>query len=714
MSVGGLSAIAEQQSRGASIDASAFEDIDEIEDEGDESDEMDGGGGELQRGMEGERVLKSGFLLKKQERRKVSSLPMVHADTRLGSVGGLCCARRNWPTTRMTGYVNKHTPDRRSSQEYSLKRVLDLRSVQTVAPVTVKKHSFAFGIVTSKRTFLAKASSQDEMDDWVRAINQARRKLSERHEEEHVRRAMAQPMAVPPGRSPQEPIETHPGTFSSAFTTGTAGSYSSPQGMTGSYFTPKAGGLGANAGVGFGEWGGSHAGGLSPLPPSPMDTSNLSNQVSLMSLAQSPSLSTSTSGPRMTPSRMVSSSTQREPSSSSIGSSEQFHLQAASGAITGAGASSDEEEQYSSDPALNPLNIQQAPVDPNKVILSAYLMKRSKGRGRKVWRKRWFYLTSQGLTYTKSHMVRFHCASHPLRASPSMNSADQQDPRPLRYIPLSNVLDALEFDPESSAEDPSDSESDMPNESALGRSFTSTKKSSGPSNAKTAPGAGGANDEHLFRICTATKTLVLCAPTEEDEIKWLAAFRALLSRQRERSTSDHIPPGEGIPPRIALPPAPSQSQGQGQGQMPVPLITQQPPTPASLPPKNPDGPEPSPTGTIHPPAMSLSLSPSVMGAGTGAPPSGPTPIELPPPVSTPSATAPSTSSASGLASGAGSAPGQGQGYGPGYAAASGGANASPSGRGRSATYIAKGAVADVIRRFHPETHHKELPATPGA
>jgi hypothetical protein len=44
-------------------------------------------------------------------------------------------------------------------------------------------------------------------------------------------------------------------------------------------------------------------------------------------------------------------------------------------------------------------------VDPKKIILSAYLMKRSKGRGRKVWKKRWFFLTSQGLTYTKSHMV---------------------------------------------------------------------------------------------------------------------------------------------------------------------------------------------------------------------------------------------------------------------------------------------------------------------
>ena len=42
--------------------------------EGEESDDAEVQGGELQRGMEGERMVKSGFLYKKQERRKVSSL----------------------------------------------------------------------------------------------------------------------------------------------------------------------------------------------------------------------------------------------------------------------------------------------------------------------------------------------------------------------------------------------------------------------------------------------------------------------------------------------------------------------------------------------------------------------------------------------------------------------------------------------------------------
>lgn len=41
--------------------------------------------------------------------------------------------------------------------------------------------------------------------------------------------------------------------------------------------------------------------------------------------------------------------------------------------------------------------------DPNKVILSGYLMKQGK---RKTWRKRWFVLTSGMLMYSRSHMVR--------------------------------------------------------------------------------------------------------------------------------------------------------------------------------------------------------------------------------------------------------------------------------------------------------------------
>lgn len=56
------------------------EEEDDGEGEGDaESDEGEGGG-ELARGMEGERVVKSGYLMKKQERRKVSCLTAKVAD----------------------------------------------------------------------------------------------------------------------------------------------------------------------------------------------------------------------------------------------------------------------------------------------------------------------------------------------------------------------------------------------------------------------------------------------------------------------------------------------------------------------------------------------------------------------------------------------------------------------------------------------------------
>lgn len=47
-----------------------------------------------------------------------------------------------------------------------------------------------------------------------------------------------------------------------------------------------------------------------------------------------------------------------------------------------------------------------------------------------------------------------------------------------------------------------------------------------------------ANDAHTFKIVTTKRTLLLCAPSEEDEIKWLGAVRALIAR---RSGSGGVP-----------------------------------------------------------------------------------------------------------------------------------------------------------------------------
>lgn len=44
---------------------------------------------------------------------------------------------------------------------------------------------------------------------------------------------------------------------------------------------------------------------------------------------------------------------------------------------------------------------------------------------------------------------------------------------------------------------------------------------------------GGVNSKHTFKIVTTKRTLVLCAPSEEESIKWLSAVRALIARRSE-------------------------------------------------------------------------------------------------------------------------------------------------------------------------------------
>lgn len=48
--------------------------------------------------------------------------------------------------------------------------------------------------------------------------------------------------------------------------------------------------------------------------------------------------------------------------------------------------------------------------------------------------------------------------------------------------------------------------------------------------------ADGLYASHTFKIITTKRTLLLCAPTEEDEIKWLGAIRALIARRSGTGT----------------------------------------------------------------------------------------------------------------------------------------------------------------------------------
>ena len=302
-----------------------------------------------------------------------------------------------------------------------------------------------------------------------------------------------------------------------------------------------------------------------------------------------------------------------------------------------------------------------------------------------------------------------------------------QDNKASRHIPLSSILDALE-QPADSSQDASDSDSDGhghgpqrsgsksvrspsmrkgtsfmpipgsgssraegvlgssltsgfgtsadpssvggPSGSALGTSYASTSAPMGQS-PSAAPGLGGPNagGDHLFRLITAKRTYTLCAPTEEDEIKWLAGVKALLNREREKSSQAHgsaqaqgSAAGMGSPtvggeapalsraypvtaqPQVQQPQQQQQAQGQGYGQGQVPRITQQPPTP--------------------------SLSPNASSVQVQAQAAQPTPAYA---TQRPQQQPDSPTSPTSL-----------------------------SGRGRSATYTAKSAVEEVVRRYHPE------------
>lgn len=523
--------------------------------------------------------------------------------------------------------------------------MINLREIHTVAPVVIKKHPNTFGIVVPKRTFFVKAPSVAEMDEWVHAINEMRRRISEK-EEEAKRDHHPKSMSV--SRNP--PILHSIDTVSPTNTTYMGPIVSSPQPTV-----------------------------LSPS--SPIDN-NLTSRFAKISLpARSPSNqsihtlqgSHISSGISNIASRGVSGPSKREASTGSMSSAD--HLRN----VRPPASSEDEDE----------LETPVAPADPKKVILSAYLMKQSKRR-KDVWRKRWFVLTSSALAYSRSHMVSyFH--SH---LSQSDSNPMIQETKAQQVIPLSSILDALEvLDPASDG-----NESDRlsahghthPVHSHSHHSFTHAQSPTSSSrqfmrgrlgsNPTSADTRLSKDDEHIFRLITAKRTFHLCAPTEEDEIKWLAAFRALLEQQRgERSASFNVGGSSAQPNQQA-----QSSQGQGK-RMTVPVITQQPPTPGL--------------------SSSVSLNSSVQDPMSASsvleppiPASGVAP--LPPLPSGSQATSTPTSAQSQ------SQTQQSQPQDPPSAQSQvhvGGVPPSNGGqRGRSATYTAKSAVADVVRRFHAE------------
>ncbi|KAG9104444.1 hypothetical protein FRC06_002390 [Ceratobasidium sp. 370] len=118
------------------------------------------------------------------------------------------------------------------------------------------------------------------------------------------------------------------------------------------------------------------------------------------------------------------------------------------------------------------------PIDPKQIVLQGYLMKC--GTHMKNWRKRYFILTPETLKYGKSHM--------------SMKN--------MRSVQVTQILDAIET--------------------------TASSKGIAPS---ISPPTSSGDKEHIFKIITPKRSFMLCAPSEEEEIKWLSAVRALIARR---------------------------------------------------------------------------------------------------------------------------------------------------------------------------------------
>ncbi|RIB18736.1 hypothetical protein C2G38_2141975 [Gigaspora rosea] len=113
---------------------------------------------EAQETLQHETLIKSGYLAKRQERRKVGNKNW----------------KRRWFVLRSTKLAYY-----KSEKEYELLRILDLNDIHAVAEVKLKNRTNVFGVVTPKRTYYVQAGSKRELDDWVEAINKVKKEVQD-------------------------------------------------------------------------------------------------------------------------------------------------------------------------------------------------------------------------------------------------------------------------------------------------------------------------------------------------------------------------------------------------------------------------------------------------------------------------------------------------------------------------------------------------------
>jgi len=142
------------------------------------------------------------------------------------------------------------------------------------------------------------------------------------------------------------------------------------------------------------------------------------------------------------------------------------------------------------------------------------------GNKRRSWRKRWFVLTSQELAYAKSHM----------------------DTKLHRKIPLDRIVDAIECTLPAKHHHSIGVATHIPGTGAAAQAPLVAD-----TGANGGAGAGNPDISHAFKIITPKRVFVLCAPSEEEEIQWLSAVRALIARRAVPYEQHHFASGSALP-----------------------------------------------------------------------------------------------------------------------------------------------------------------------
>ncbi|KAG2219958.1 hypothetical protein INT45_002172 [Circinella minor] len=134
------------------------EEEEEVDDEEEEEEDDDIHGipisGQALELLQTEKSVKSGYLLKKGEKRRTW--------------------KKRWfvlRTTKLAMY--------KDSKEYKLLRIIDLHEVHSVVHVTSRnKYKYMFAISTPKRMYYLQADNQHELDNWIAAIKQTKSELA--------------------------------------------------------------------------------------------------------------------------------------------------------------------------------------------------------------------------------------------------------------------------------------------------------------------------------------------------------------------------------------------------------------------------------------------------------------------------------------------------------------------------------------------------------